>query len=93
MEIGKIDACSNIIATVTAPALSPQERAEQRQLIQAVKAVNEMQFFGPSSELQLSYDRNARRPIMKVVDLQTKEVVQQIPPEYVLRLAEEASEK
>lgn len=92
MDIGRVEANSTLIAGAVSSALSPQDRAEQKQLIHAVESLNRAGFFGPSNELQLSYDRGARRHVVKLVDLQTKEVIQQIPPEYVLRLAKEAAE-
>ncbi len=74
-----------------ATPLTPQERTEQLQLIHAVKAVNEAQLFGQKSELTFTFDRQTRRTVMKIVDKETQEVIRQIPPEYVLRLAEETS--
>jgi flagellar protein FlaG len=73
--------------------LSPQERAEQRQLIQAVRAMNESEFFGDTSELTFSLDPNTRRPVFKLIDKRTQEVIRQIPPEYLLRLAEQKSSR
>lgn len=93
MEIGRTESYANQLAVTLQSALSPQERAEQKQLIHAVEALNKGEFFGPSNELQMSYDRGARRNIIKLVDVNTKEVIQQIPPEYVLRLAKEASQE
>jgi uncharacterized FlaG/YvyC family protein len=93
MEIGRTESYASQLATSLQTALSPQERAEQRQLIHAVEALNKGEFFGPSNELQMNYDRGLRRNVIKIVDVKTKEVVQQIPPEYVLRLAKEAAEE
>jgi flagellar protein FlaG len=69
--------------------LTPVERQEQRQLIQAVRAVGESQMFGPSNELTLSMDPKTKKPIIRLVDRETKEVIRQMPPEYLLRLAED----
>ena len=86
MDIGRSDA----LTAYSTPALNmlPQEkRAEQQQLIQAVRGVNEAHVFGEYNELQFSRDRNTNEPVMKLVDTRTKEVIRQIPPEYILRLA------
>lgn len=75
---------------VSAPApVAPEQLAENRDLVQAVKALNSAASFGDSNELTFLLDRNTRLPVIRVVDRKTKEVVEQIPPEYVLRLAEE----
>ena len=86
MEIGKPDAIA-AYATPAPSALTPEKRAEQHQLIQAVRAVNETHIFGEYNELQFSRDRDTHTPVMKIIDKRTKEVIRQIPPEYILRLA------
>lgn len=90
MEIGKVDQANGIAAVLPAvPTVSPEQRAEQQLMIQAVKAINAAELFGDASELTFSFDRSSRKMILKLVDRETKEVIRQIPPEYLLRLAEE----
>ena len=64
-------------------------QAENREVIQAVRAVNASQKLGDTNELAFSLDPQTRRPIIRVVNRITNEVVQQIPAEQVLRLAED----
>jgi len=89
MEIRRVDAISELPAIAPASPLTPELRQEQAQLIRAVEKLNEARIFGEKSELTFSVDRESRRPVMKIVDRETREVIQQIPPEYVLRLAED----
>jgi flagellar protein FlaG len=63
--------------------------ASERQLIQAVKAVNGSELFGDNTELTFVLDRQTHRTLVRVVDKRTREVKLQIPPENVLRIAEE----
>jgi flagellar protein FlaG len=70
-------------------SVAPERTAEQREVIQAIKAVNAAELFGENSELTFVLDRESRRPVVRIVDRQTNEVIQQIPPEYVLRMAQE----
>jgi flagellar protein FlaG len=63
--------------------------AENREVIQAVRALNGTEMFGQDNELMFQRDRLTQRMVIRVVNRQTKEVVSQIPPEYVLRLAED----
>ena len=63
--------------------------AAQRQLIQAVKALNGTELFGQDSELTFVFDRQTRKALVRVVKKDTREVLLQIPPESVLRMAEE----
>ncbi|HWB83341.1 MAG TPA: flagellar protein FlaG [Bryobacteraceae bacterium] len=69
---------------------TPIERAaENRDVIQAVKALNGTEMFGQENELQFQIDRQTQRMVIRIVNRKTKEVVSQIPAEYVVRLAEE----
>lgn len=76
------------VVDVTAP-VDARAAAENRELIQAVKAVNASELFGTRSELTFTMDRHTQRLIVRLVDKETKDVIRQYPPEYVLRLAED----
>lgn len=80
------------IGQLAAPAPSPvpgDKLPERRELVRAVKALNAAEYLGDQSELTFALDRQSRRPIVKIVDRRTNEVIRQIPPEYVLRMAED----
>jgi len=49
--------------------------------------VNKAGLLGQDKELTFQMDRDIGRPVIRVVNRQTGEVVQQIPPEYVLNVA------
>ena len=68
--------------------VSAQEAAGRRQLLQAAKSVNESGILG-QNQLQFIMDRLTHRAVIRVVDPATHQVVSQIPPEYVLRLAQD----
>ena len=88
MEIGSVQ--SNTQALTVAPSpVAPGRHPEQTEVIQAVKAINESELFGQQNELTFALDRETRRPVVRIVDRQTNEVVRQIPPETVLRVAED----
>jgi len=89
MELPKLEGITAYQPVSPVTALTHQERVQQRQLIQAVRSMNETEFFGQSSELTFSLDPGTRKPVLKLVDKRTQEVIRQIPPEYLLRLAED----
>ena len=62
---------------------------EQRSLIRAVSAVNASGAMGQDNQLKYSVDRTARLVVVQLVNKVTGEVVNQIPNESLLRLAEE----
>lgn len=71
----------------------PERLAEHRELIQAVKALNGTEMLGQNNELIFSLDRGTHRTVVKIVNRETNEVIRQIPPEVVLRLAQELQSK
>ena len=84
-SIPQLSAPTGVASSSAPPPATPDQRA----LIQAVKAVNAAGVFGEDHELSFVLDRNTKQVIIRVVNRDTREVVRQIPAEYVLRLAEE----
>ena len=78
----------SIPPTVSDPKDSIQIQAANREVIQAVRAVNASDKLGDKNELTFSLDRRTRRVIITIVNRDTKAVVDQIPNEQVLHLAE-----
>jgi flagellar protein FlaG len=70
-----------------------EKLAEQRDVVQAVKAVNQSGMLGRDNELLFQRDRQTQRMVIRVVNRKTGEVVSQLPPEHVLRLAESSRGK
>jgi uncharacterized FlaG/YvyC family protein len=96
--MGDISAITEVALTNATPYSAPQpdvatkqERALTRSIAAAVQTVNDAHLAGEGREVTFSFDHTTRLPVVKVLDTSTKEVVQQWPPEYLLRLAEEAS--
>lgn len=87
MDVPLLQGVQPVATTVpvpVAPELNPN-----RSLISAVSAVNQSEMLGRDNELSFQLDRNTRQPVIRIVNRQTKEVIEQIPPEYVLRIAED----
>lgn len=70
-----------------------ENQADRQQLVQAVKAVNDSNALGENNELTFVLDRSTHRTLVRLIDRNTQEVVMQIPPEYVLRLAEQLKQE
>jgi flagellar protein FlaG len=87
MEIAPMQRSAPVLAADTAP-VDTQRTAENREIVQAVKAVSAAELFGSNNELTFRMDRTTQRFVIRLVDKETKTVIRQIPPEYVLRMAE-----
>ena len=78
----------------TAPAnnapVPVDQAAQNREVVQAVKALNGTEMFGEDNQLRFQKDQQTGRMVVKVINSKTNEVISQIPAEYVLALAEEA---
>ncbi len=78
------------------PADLPSAKAltnEQRTLIRAVAAVNASGTFGEDNQLTYSVDRQAHLVVVRLVNKNTGDVVQQMPAEYLVRMAEELNKE
>ena len=85
---------SNVVvsADVARETLAPDQPPQDRSaLVRAVNSVNSAGLFGGDHELTFILDRASRRAVVRIVNRETHEVIQQIPDEYVLRMAEELS--
>lgn len=87
----KINPLMNIVNVAPAESVPVEQRAAHREVIAAIRQVNESGLLG-NSELRFSLDRETHRPVIRIVDRETKEVIRQVPPEYVLQLARFARE-
>ena len=85
MEISSIKPSGYAVQQPT--SLNPDQAAQRRQLMQAIKSVNDSGLLG-NNELVFSVDRQTHRPIIRVEDRETHEIIFQAPPEYVLNLAQ-----
>ena len=73
---------------VAAPTpVSAEQQAENRQLIQAVRAVNSAELFGEDSELTFAFDRPTRSAVIRLVNRKTRKEIRQVPAEELLSLA------
>ncbi|MEI9972856.1 MAG: flagellar protein FlaG [Ignavibacteriota bacterium] len=80
-------------APAAATPLKEDVVSQNRQVVQAVKALNQSEMFGEDNGLEFQRDPESRRWVVKVVNRTTGDVVSQVPAEYVLRLAEDLKQK
>jgi uncharacterized FlaG/YvyC family protein len=89
-----ISSISNLSSQLTAAAEAAQPKPpsqDQKALIQAVKTVNAAELFGQENELTFIINRAANIAVVRIVNKKTGEVVEQIPNEQVLRMAEKSN--
>ena len=90
-----VNALSRVTQGLPASAtpVAVDSAAQNRQVVQAVKALNKSEMFGSDTDLEFQRDPESKRWVVKVINRTTGDVVSQIPPEYVLRLAENLKQK
>ncbi len=93
MNLSSISSIASQISATSASAQSPPKppTQDQRALIQAVKAVNGAEMFGQENEVTFKIDRAAGIAVVRVVNKKTGALVQQIPSEQILKMAEESN--
>jgi len=93
LEVGDFGALGSWIRASALPAAAvsvPSEIASQnREVVQAVKAVNGSEMFGQDEEFAFQMDSATKRLVVQVINRNTKEVISQVPAEYVLRMAQD----
>jgi len=88
MDITGVNRSLQAAPAHTAP-VPVDHAAQNRVVVQAVKALNGTEMFGQDNQLQFQKDQRTGRMVVRVVNRKTNEVISQIPPEYVLRLAQD----
>lgn len=84
VEVTKSAAAAVPVSASAVQAVSPATDAEQ--VKRAVKAINEtVKAF--TRDLEFTTDEDTKKTVVKVVDVNTREVVRQIPSEEVLNIA------
>ena len=89
-ELNKVKNSSEAIQLQSTTKAEPQEQAQQNvtldELGEAVENIN--QFVNSQGRtLNFSVDEESGKPVVKVIDFETKEVIRQIPSEEVLTMA------
>jgi uncharacterized FlaG/YvyC family protein len=68
-------------------AVSADDRAFNLSVATAVRQLNDAGYAGDGREVTLSIDPGSRQPVVKVIESQTKDVIDQLPSKYALALA------
>jgi flagellar protein FlaG len=92
VEINGVNRTAHALPVIAAE-VRDNRAAENRDVVQAVKALNGTEMFGQDNQLMFQRDTETQRMVVRVVNTRTKEVISQIPQEYVLRLAEDMKPK
>jgi flagellar protein FlaG len=83
------DLTSAAAIPATSGDFSPADRRDLALAVSAaVKQLNSAGYGGDGREVVFSFDRATRLPVVRVVDTDTKEVIDQLPTEAALRLAD-----
>ena len=87
MDVSRVSSAAAVSPAPHSPGVSREEAAQRRDLIRAAATINDKQAVGSNNELVFRLDPTSHKAIMQVIDRETKEVVMQLPPEYVIHLA------
>ncbi|MES2070376.1 MAG: flagellar protein FlaG [Pseudomonadota bacterium] len=88
-----VDAPAITVKSAAAPTVEatdvqqPSPAPSVAQVNEAVKSINKMLQSSFSQDLEFSFDADANRAIVKVIDQKTKEVIRQMPTPEALEIA------
>ena len=74
---------------VAQAAVPQDEAAANREVVRAIQALNASEMFGEDNELRFRRDPASKRMVVRVVNRKSGEVISEVPPDAVLRLAED----
>ena len=87
MDIPRVDSMG-VSTAVSAPSPTNENDVPVRQLVTAVNEINKSELMGEGRQLTFTRDPATRKPVIQIVDQDTGEVLDQIPPETVLQLSQ-----
>lgn len=94
--MGQIVATSPGGSSDPRPAQTPvstEQAAFNRSVAGAANTVSSTGILGENRELSFSVDPATHKPVIRILDVNTKEVIDQWPPEYLLQLAADTSKR
>jgi len=75
------------------PSLDPETAANSRSVFAAVGLLNDTGPARSSRQFSIAIDPTTRLAVVRIVDLATNEVIEQLPSEYILQIARNLGEK
>jgi len=87
MDVNALSRIAQAAPAVATP-VSADAASQKRQVVQAVKALNQSEMLSEDNGLEFQKDPESNRWVVKVVNKTTGDVISQVPAEYVLRLAD-----
>jgi flagellar protein FlaG len=75
-------------------AIDPgSSRTANRLVAAAVNTLNQTEIAGTGREFSFSVDGKTKLPVVRIVDSSTRELIEQIPSQYILDLAEQITQE
>ena len=88
MEVGPVNA-AQFTHSGTPDSAAPENLSMRRQVVNAIRSLNKSGFVGKERELVYARDPETRRMVIRIMARDTGEVIDQLPPEQVLRMSAE----
>jgi uncharacterized FlaG/YvyC family protein len=84
---------SNILVTASTPTPPVVPGQASRQVASAVQTLNDNNSAGPGRQFSIAIDAKSKLPVVRIVDSSTNELIEQIPSQYILDLAQEINQE
>jgi len=90
MEIAPVNSVGNgAAAALSSTTASAGNDIPVRQVVAAIHEINKSELMGEGKQLSFTRDPDTHRPVIQIIDQSTGEVLDQLPPESLIRLAEQ----
>ena len=88
MDIGSVNRVNTDRADLTVPSNpTPAQQNDPsmvRQIVTAIRGLNQSEMMAPDRQLTFMLDPKTQRPVIRIVEKDSGDVIDQIPPEMIL---------
>jgi len=88
MDIPRVDSIG-VSTAVSTPTPANAKDVPVHEVVTAVNEINKSELMGEGRQLNFTRDPETRRPVIQIIDQSTGDVIDQIPSQTVLDLAQQ----
>ena len=92
MNISPVDGATTL-APSSLDGSSPEQAASTRQIAAALRLIDGSSTLPDGQEFSLSFDPATKVAVVRIIETATREIVAQVPTEYILRVADYYAEQ
>jgi|SRR5271168_1230970 len=86
-------AISPVTSSIITATVLPISKTATREVATAVQRLNQNGLAGPGREFSIAIDAQTKVPVVRIVESDTRKLIEQIPSQYILDLAHQIDQE